>query len=67
MLRFTCSYSHLRFHEILLNFLNETSIFGSSEEKTFPFQMKAMKQKIGYPDFILDDSELNEIYQGVRK
>ena len=29
--------------------------------------MKAMKQKIGYPDFILDDSELIEIYQGVRK
>ena len=29
--------------------------------------MKAMKQKIGYPDFILNDSELNEIYQGVWK
>ena len=28
--------------------------------------MKSMKQKIGYPDFILDNKEMNERYEGVR-
>lgn len=46
--------------------LNETEWMDASTKKTALFKLKAMLPLVGYPDFVLNETLLDEFYEEVR-